>query len=193
MTITNGYQTLAEVKTRLGITDSTDDSRLETIIEAVSRAIDDMCGRRIYAAAETRYYTADKSNLLFVDDLLSVTTLQTDDTGTRIYSTTWAATDYDLMPYNTTPYQWIEIAPNGLNYFPVGIAKGVKITGSFGFASSTPKAVSEACALASMHLWGRKSAVFGVQGGAGFVQRVKERMLEDEAVASLLESYIRRW
>lgn len=161
MAITNGYATLAELKARLGITDTPDDAVLEAVIEAASRAIDGETGRVFYAATATRYFTAEDSELLFVDDLLSVTTLKTDLDGDRTYETTWAATDYDLEPYNSTPYTRIQIAPRGTRTFPTG-RRGVEIAGSWGYAATAPDAINEACLLMAARLFKRKDAVFGV-------------------------------
>jgi hypothetical protein len=143
------------------------DTELENCIEAASRAIDSYCKRRIYAAAETRYYSPRLPDWLEVDDLLTVTTLKTDEDGDRTYETTWAVTDYDLMPTNAAlrgrPYTMIQTTPNGNYSFPVGV-KSVQIAGSFGYAGTTPDAVNEACLLLSTRLFKRKDAPFGIMG-----------------------------
>ncbi len=169
MAIVNGYTTLATLKSRISITDETDDTELERIITAVSRAIDDYCGRRFYAANETRYYTAMHSDYLLVDDLLSVTLLSTDEDGDRTYETTWTATDYDLEPANAAldgePYWEIRTAPEGRYSFP-STARGVKVTGSFGFASATPAVVEEACLAQCKLVFDARNSVSGVEGGS---------------------------
>lgn len=48
MAITNGYATLAEVKSALRITDSVDDTLLEMAVESASRLIDGYAGRFFY-------------------------------------------------------------------------------------------------------------------------------------------------
>ncbi len=161
MAIVNGYATLAELKVRVGITDTGDDAVLEAVIEAASRAIDGETGRVFYAATATRYFTAEDSELLFVDDLLSVTTLKADEDGDRTYETAWAVTDYDLEPYNSTPYTRIQIAPKGTRTFPTG-RRGVEIAGSWGYAATAPDAINEACLLMAARLFKRKGAPFGV-------------------------------
>lgn len=170
MAPTNGYCTTAELKTRLGIADSTNDTALDNVITAVSRVIDEDTGRRFYAASETRYYTAEWSDMVKVHDLLSLTSLYTDEDGDRTYERTWSATDYDLEPVNAAldgkPYTRIMIAPDGLYAFPVGIRRGVKVTGSFGYTATTPAGIKEACLLMSMRVWLRQQAVFGVLGSA---------------------------
>jgi len=150
------------------LNDVAEDTVLESVVEGVSRFIDEHCGRRFYSAAETRYYTAEYSTALDVDDLVSVTTLQTDSDGDRTYEDTWATTDYDLLPFNAAlasmPYTRVDTTPNGYYAFPT-VAKGVKLVGSFGWPA-VPAPIKEACLLMSARLARRKDAIFGVVGSA---------------------------
>ena len=101
----NHYATRDDVKAQAGISDTTDDAVLDRIIEAVSREIDGYCGRWFYPIVQTRYYRGLAASRVLVDDLLSVTTLKADDDGDRTYGTTWATTDYDLLPFNAANEQ----------------------------------------------------------------------------------------
>lgn len=172
MAIANGYIELAILKDAMKISDQTDDTRLEAVIEAVSRKIDEETHRRFYAVSETRYFTALRSDELLTDDLLSVTSLATDGNADRTYSTIWAATDYDLLPFNAAldakPYTAIGLAPNGSYAFPAGTARGVKIAGSFGYATAAPPLVREACLIQACRLFLRPRAPFGLEGNAEF-------------------------
>lgn len=194
MAIVNGYATLADLKARLGIgvSDVTDDSVLENVVEAVSRWIDHYCNRRFYSAAETRYYTAESPVVLWTDDLVSITSLATDDDGDRVYETAWAATDYDLEPYNAAlsgePYTAIRIAPNGSYTFP-STRKGVKITGTFGYPA-IPDAVAEACLLQSSRVFRRKDAPLGVVGSPEIGQAVTLGRVDPD-VRALLQGYVK--
>lgn len=202
MAIINGYATLAEIKERLTITDTKEDTLLEQIVTATSREIDKWTHRRFFAITETRYYTPEYIHLLEIDDLLSLTTLKTDRDGDRTYETTWATGDFDLEPYNAIldgkPYTAIRVTPNGDHYFPVpggswmGVSgagrsfplpgsvisttrlntKNVEINGSFGYSSTTPALVKEACLIQASRLYNRKSSPFGVQGYTDFGQAV---------------------
>lgn len=167
MAITNGYATLAEIKARLSIptATTTDDAILEAVVEAASRSIDAATGRVFYATTATKYYTADDGNLLFVDDLITVTTLKTDADGDRTYEDTWATTDYDLEPYNTSPKVQIRLAPNGARYFP-STRKGVEIAGSWGYnaTGSYPDMINEATLIQAARLFKRKDSPFGIIG-----------------------------
>jgi hypothetical protein len=135
---TNCYCTLADLKTRLVIPDATDDAQLKAIIESASRLVDTYCGRKFYVETRTRYLTAGSPYLLEVPDLLSVTTLSTDSDLDRTYEETWAATDYDLLPFNAAyespprPYNSIATSPLGDYSFPIG-TRGVSVLGKWGF------------------------------------------------------------
>jgi hypothetical protein len=169
MTIVRGYSTLNTAKTRQGIRDIIDDPTLEMVITAVSRLIDDYCQRRFWSATETRVYsapgapypyytvagptffTAARPTRIFIDDVLSVSALSTDDNGDRTYPTIWATTDYDLYPLNAAssdfgaqPYWEIRSSPLGNYRFPF-TAQGIKVTGVFGYSTTTPPVVEEAC------------------------------------------------
>ncbi len=73
------YATLAELKEILhpeGVTTVVQDDRALRNLETISRAIERMWeGRAFYPRTATRYYTAEHAGLVFVDDLLAVTTL----------------------------------------------------------------------------------------------------------------------
>jgi hypothetical protein len=189
--ITNGYATLAEIKTHLTISGSTDDDRLEAAVEQASRAIDAECRRVFYATTATRYFQAEAPDLLILgDDLLTVTTLKTDQDGDRTYETTWATTDYDLTPDNASPKSAIHLAPQGRYSFPTH-RKGVEIAGSWGYnaTGSYPDAISHACVILAARYFKRKDAPFGVLGTPelGF-QRIPRT---DTEVKQLLAPYRR--
>ena len=165
----SSYATLAELKARLGTSLSSNDDALTQCLEAASRAVDGFCGRRFYQdSAQTRYFTADDSGYLEVDDLVSVTTLATDSDGDRTYEDTWASTDYDLEPYNAAaiahPYTSLMTTPDGDYAFPRGVRRGVKIVGTWGWPS-VPDAITEATLLLASRLAKRQAAPFGVAAG----------------------------
>ena len=198
MAITNGYCTLAEARAQIGITeatDTTDDSMIEAKVEAISRAIDSATGTRFYrnGTDETRYYTGNDS-LVFEcpDDIGSVTTLTTDEDGDRTYERTWAATDYDLTPFNAVldgkPYTALEVTPDGDYAFPT-VRKGIQVLGKFGYSASTPAAIKAACLLAMQKLFKRKDAPFGVEGTGE--QGIMQMMKTDPDLVMLLSGFTR--
>lgn len=175
--ITNGYCTLDELKSRLSIEDNADDMKLIGFINGASRAVDRHCRRRFYVntSDETRYYKAFSSCEVHTDDIVSVTSLATDDSGARTYPTTWATTDYDLGPDNAgldgTPYMQVSITPTGRYRFPL-FARGVRIVGVFGIASTSVylPVVKEAMLQWAQRLFKLKDAPFGVAGSVALGQ-----------------------
>jgi len=75
------YATLAQFKSAIGITDSVDDTVLQSVLDATDALIDLYCDRKtgFGTATETRYYTAEEYEYVLTDDLVSITTLKTDD------------------------------------------------------------------------------------------------------------------
>ncbi|MCH7764715.1 MAG: tetratricopeptide repeat protein [Candidatus Marinimicrobia bacterium] len=104
------------------------------LLEAASRMIDDYTNRFYYCDETTRYYDGVGS-ILWLDDILSITTLKTDDDDDKTYENTLTEnTDFYLYPLNTTVKTRAEIRVQGsYSGFASGIAKGVEIAGVFGY------------------------------------------------------------
>lgn len=192
------YATLAQFKAAVGITDSTDDSALQAVLDATDTLIDLYCDRKtgFGTASETRYYTAESYEYVLTDDLVSITTLQTDDDANGTYETTWTSgTDYELAPRNAAldgfPYTEIDTSVTWPRNFPKDVYLGVKVVGVFGFPS-VPAAVTQAEIIQAGAVWNSRTAPFGVIGSAdlGGILRMS-RALHPEA-ALILEPYRKR-
>lgn len=185
------YATIGDLKTRIGITDTTDDTVLSAVLEAVSRSIDNYCHRTFgrTAAATVRYYTPKAADEVLIDDCVSLTEVATDADGDRTYEDTWAATDYDLLPENAAadgwPYTSIATSPDGDYSFP-RVRKGLKLTGTWGW-SSVPPPVKEACLIQAFRIFKRKDAPFGIAGSPEMGQMRIGRL--DPDVLWLLDVY----
>lgn len=148
MAILAAYVDLAIFKAALSVSDTVDDTRLLGILEDVSRYIDQHCQRHFYVLTATRTFTASRSDYLSVPyDLLSITTLQTDEDEDWDYDNTWAAGasgDYHLYPFNEWP-KWKILVRSGGDYsFPAQV-EGVQIAGLWGYGdgeSATPYGAS---------------------------------------------------
>lgn len=169
------YASVPELKARLGIstTDTDDDEKLSGVLKGISRVIDWDCNRRFYTTTddETRHFTAEFSDWLDPGDLLSVTTLQTDDDVDGTFETSWTEdTDFYLLPLNAAldeqPYTKIIVAPlaTASYSFPVKVVKGVQIVGKWGYWTSVPHNIREATLLSAERLFRRKDAIFGITG-----------------------------
>jgi hypothetical protein len=105
MAITNGYATLAQVKSALRITDSVDDTLLEQAIESASRRIDGYCGRWFYKTQQTaiKVYPFDYYNVPTQDIANTTVTVAVSTQGNGVYDQTWTqGTDYQLEPLNAS-------------------------------------------------------------------------------------------
>ena len=192
------YATLAQFKAAVGITDSTDDTALQNVLDATDTLIDLYCDRKtgFGTASETRYYTAEDYQYVLTDDLVSVTTLQTDDDANGTYEITWTSgTDFVLAPRNAAldgfPYTEIDTSVTWPRNFPKDVYLGVKVVGVFGFPS-VPSAVVQAEIIQAGAVWNSRTAPFGVIGSAdlGGILRMS-RALHPEA-ALILEPYRKR-
>jgi hypothetical protein len=186
------YAGTNELKAYLSITTTTDDALLETALEAAAEVINGYTGRRFdKTASETRYYVADDSGFIYVDDLVSVTTLKTDDNGDGTFETTWTTSDYFLYPYNAAiygnPYTQIRRHPQGDYYFP-RFGRYVQIVGTFGYGR-VPAAVRQACIIIAAKLFKRREAIFGVAGSAEMGQILVELPRVDPDVIKLLAPF----
>ena len=188
------YATLAEFKSAIGITDSTDDTALQSVLDATDQLINNYCDTKVgfgITSSQTRYFTTDDLKYVLTDPIVTVTTLQTDDNEDGTYETTWSASEYILSPKNAAldgrPYTEIDTNIQDTRLFPLGYL-GVKVVGTFGFPS-VPSAVKQAALIQAGAVWSSRTAPFGVIGSAdlGGVMRMS-RALHPEAQV-LLEPY----
>lgn len=192
------YATLAQFKAAVGITDSTDDAALQNVLDATDTLIDLYCDRKtgFGTASETRFYTAEDYQYVLTDDLVSVTTLQTDDDANGTYETTWTAnTDFVLAPANAAldgfPYTEIDTSVSWPRNFPKDVYRGVKVIGVFGFPS-VPAAVVQAEIIQAGAVWSSRTSPFGVIGSADLGGILRQtRALHPEA-ALILDPYRKR-
>jgi len=194
------YATLAEFKSAIGIasTDTADDTPLQSVLDATDALIDLYTDRKqgFGTATETRYYNATEWEYTIVDDLVSITTLTTDDNGDGTYPTTWTAgTDYNLAPGNAAldgwPYTQIDVSVTYPRNFPRDVYRGVKVVGVFGWPA-VPPAVKQAALIQAGAVWSSRTSPFGVIGGEALGGILRQtRALHPEAQV-LLEAYRRR-
>jgi len=141
----NSYSTLTQLKSAsyLNISTVTDyDTPLLNLLIQSSRLIDKWCERFFYVKTETRYYDG-AGRTLRPNDILSITTLKTDEDGDATFENSFATTDYFLYPLNDYPKTEIQINPNGdYGSFANGIKKGIEIIGSFGYADNLTPYIS---------------------------------------------------
>lgn len=194
MAITQGYATLAQLKSALRITDSIDDSLLEMAIESSSRAIDGYTMRSFYSSGTaTRIYAAEDYDLVQVDDIAGTAiTLVTDPDANGTWADTWKVSDYQLEPVNgivdglQVPYTRIRAV--GDYNFPMEYSKAlVKVTAVFGY-SSVPITITQACIIQASRYFKRLDSPLGV-AGFGDLGAIQVSRDIDPDVAQMLEPY----
>lgn len=196
MAITNGYATLADVKAALRIpsADTVDDALLETAIESASRLVDGYANRNFYSAGSAvRYFAPDTILTTEIDDLISLTTLETSGNLNSTYDITWTAEDYQLEPLNgkvdgLTGWPSTRIRAVGAELFQTNVGEAsVKVTGVWGW-SAVPIAVKQATVIQASRIFKRLDSPLGVLSAPdlGYI-RVGTRL--DPDVQQLVEPY----
>lgn len=204
MAISNGYATLAQVKSALRITDSVDDALIELAIESASRLIDSYCARVFYnLGSQARFFAATDPYFCPIDDCQSITEVATALTSNGNYDTVWANPtsnqnngDYQVEPLNASyPTDGISAPITGVRalwryLFPtIGGNALVRITGTWGWAS-VPTAITQACVIQAARIFKRNDSPLGVAGfGDLGVMRVSTNL--DPDVRQLVEPYRR--
>jgi hypothetical protein len=159
------YVSLIELKQVLAVEDAASDVDLERALEAASRYVESYCGRTFaLATAQTKDYYPDSAERVQVVDLVSVTSIAVDTSGTRTYSTVLSASDYELWPLDGPPYQEVRMWPLATTHsFSPG--RRVRIVGTFGAAvdGGAPVEVRQAVLLlASRYFKRAREAPFGI-------------------------------
>ena len=191
------YATLEQVKAALRITDSVDDTLLNTAITAASRYVDGYCGRTFDAASGTAikdYVPSGRMEPLFVNDLTSVVSIKIDEDLDRTFSTTLNEIDFQLEPVNGTsfgnPSPFYIIRPQEDGYWPTSFSRAtVRVEATFGWPA-TPDAVREAVILQSSRLFTRLDSPLGI-AGFGDMGAMRVSFKGDPDVNMLLAPYVR--
>lgn len=183
MALGDPYLDLDTFKLRHGIVGEEQDAQISQTLIAVSRQIDQWCGRTFNkdASATIRYFTpVDTSRSAFSysgyagygsyvvepGDFVSLTAVETDSSGLYSFDSTWTVSDYILLPRNAPitdePYTRIERHPGGsYDFFPH--RDSVKLTGVFGWPE-VPSVIVEVTAIQAHRIFKRASAPFGIVG-----------------------------
>lgn len=154
-TVTDAYATAATYRDIFDKSVNAEDPEILTDLTALSRYLDREMGRFFTkdAAPVARTFMPEGNwRTLWVDDLVSVTTIKLDDNADGTAETALAAGDYVLTPRNAAlgsearPYTAVEMTNTGTRlYFPGH--RVVEITGVWGWP-----AVPDAIARATCHL-----------------------------------------
>lgn len=177
-------------------------------VNAATTAIDNLCQRRGTTtrdgfaadadANQVRYYSPARWDRLDIDDLVTLTSLQTRDDGVDIDTSdgganTWTQNkDFTLEDLNAAAEGWpftiIRVNPAGSFTFNVVYPRSVKVTGKFGWPSS-PTPIVDACTLLAERVYKMKrEAPLGVIALADAAIRIARA---DNNLMVLLGPYMR--
>jgi hypothetical protein len=192
--ITNGYATLAQIKSAMRIpsADTIDDAMLEMAIESASRMIDAECDRNFYSSGTaTRDFVPNDSYVVDTDDLTSIISVKLDDQGDQSFTITLAESDYQTEPVNQrvsgNAYPIYRLRMIGDYLLPIwGKQATVRIQGVYGF-TPTPIQVTQATLLQASRLHKRADSPLGMTWGVdGMGMRVGK---VDPDVAMLIRPF----
>ena len=132
----NAYSDVTALKSDayLRIEATSEDVYLRKLLEQSSRIIDWWTGRYFYTLEKTLYFDGS-GNPLRIGDILSITTLKTDDNDDAVFENSYTEnTDYRLYPLNDFPKTEVRIMSGGsYSGFASGVNKGIEIAGVFGY------------------------------------------------------------
>jgi hypothetical protein len=195
MAITNGYATLAQVKAALRITDTVDDALLEMAIESGSRAIDGYANRSFYSqGSAVRIFTPNDNYLTEIDDLVTLTLLESKTDDDSDFDTIFAADDFQLEPLNgrvdglAVPFNFIRAVGDYL-FTQFEQEATVRVTGVWGWPS-VPISITQATVIQASRIYKRLDSPLGVAGISDIgIMRVSNRL--DPDVAQLVDPFRR--
>lgn len=180
------YATSADLKSALSLTGETfADAEISVALTAASRGIEQATNRRFWVDADAlqiRYYTPCGADVLFIDDLVTLTALDISTNGNNVFDQTWVLnTEFTLEPLNAAtedparPFTTIRanlLSPRFFWPYP----RSVRVTGKFGWPA-IPTQIKEATIMLAAKLLRRVReapfgvVAFGIDGGAVTIAR----------------------
>lgn len=194
------YATPQMVKSRVGIlaTDTSSDYELQGACYAASRWVENACSRIFWRGTDTRVFDNHEDPFVLelgpFNDLVSVTSIKTDNDGDGVFETTMNTTDYQLWPTNNTgpetrPYTKVHRLGGfwPITYWPTTRPERIQITGVFGWPA-VPWAITEAAKIKAAEFFKMKDAPLGVANVGDFGQQFSPASHAQNAM-DLIEPY----
>jgi len=183
---------VASATTALHLIDATLSPFLATDVGSTVYNTTDRTSAIITVFTSTSDITLD-TDIMTIGEGYSIGGFRLDTDGDGAYESTLATTDYKLYPLNKMPKTRIEISSNS-NYggFASGVKKGVEIKGTWGYASTIPKAISRASMIQVCRWFKRKDSAFATVVGVGELGMVEISRGLDPDIALILKPYMKR-
>ena len=153
------YCSLADLKTYLGATDTTDDALLTDCLSRAQAMVDTFTRRTVEAASDsTRYFDADRAvdgrKLWIGGDLCALTSVTNGD-GTAI-----TLTDLVKTPRNSTP--WFELVLKASSAaawtYEDDPENAIAVVGKWGYSTTPPADIEQACVRLAAWLYRQKDS-----------------------------------
>jgi len=142
VTVERLQDTLKMEASRRVVTD--DDATVDALLKlavGVSASIDRHCSRTFRVYQATQRFTPEFEDLLYIPDLITLTSLKTDYDLDNTPELVWTTADYYLEPSNAPvmgrPYTRVKVRPNVLGftqYFNTEWPEYVEIVGKWGYS-----------------------------------------------------------
>lgn len=195
------YCSSTDIKAQLpdslgGTTDITYDAQLGVLITAASRLIDREVGQLpdyFYPSTDTQtlYFDGNDEQELEIGDWVSVSTVSMSEDGGVSSSdyTAFAATDWYLWPYNSTPkWKLVIDSLNGAQSEFYAYRKSVKVAGIPGYSTTPPADVKMACVMQTTRWFMKAKNAFQLAGANQEVGTIRMDKLDPD-IAMLLYHY----
>jgi hypothetical protein len=183
------YVTATQLKSYLNIQHDDDDLWLANWATAVSRNVDDFCGRQFgqVASAEARSYkpTWDRhecKTYVEIDDLQDITSFALVD------SDAVAITDYELQPLNAIKKGSLYTRLVLDTYY----ADNLVATGKWGW-TAVPASIPSGAYIQASRLAARRNSPFGVAGSPTDGSEIRLLAQLDPDFKTTLKPYVRKW
>lgn len=182
MALGDDYISKEDLKERLKVGDTEDDTLFDIAVSASTDGINHHCRRQFQkaATATARTYRPTHSGLVIVADFHDVDDLvvKTDADGDGVYETTWSQSDYELEPADgivdgVEGFPFWKIRAVGSLQFPEVLRRSVQITTPWGWAD-VPAGVVSAAYIIAEDVARLKDTAFGV-GGYSEYGRIRAR------------------
>ncbi len=186
------YCTLNELKDELNITSDDHDYRLQALVMQAQKFIDNYCKRTFVpgTAGTVRYFDGAESPL-WIDDCTAITAIALDEEADGTWSSSMAATDWLLKPYNTNPKTCLVLSPNSdYGSFCDGVTKGVKITGTWGYDTTVPEDIRKAAIIQCCRWFKRADTAYASALGPTELGVIQTFAGLDPDVKMILSEYV---
>ena len=170
------------------------------MITSASRLIDREVGRwpnYFYPTTdgETRYFDGSGKSWQDIDECVSITSLAVAESGgvDSTSYTTWGSTEYLAIPYNYAvlgqPITALEIDAYGAKSVFYRYRKSVKLTGIFGYSSTPPDDIKQACKIQVMRWYMRAKQAWQDAGASVELGQMIYVQQLDPDIKNLLAPY----